>query len=149
VVEKYVANGWLDATKDSTGNLCVEKQALRDFKDYAVRDGLRLREACKHAHKPHTPEDFVNAVIALHAPKPLQTVTLKIIESRKAHRRAPAASEARTEENAAVLEEVKKHPVYRTELKEHPVRSVFPISDDALKHLQKSKRPKRESRGER
>ncbi|MGD1019617.1 MAG: helix-turn-helix transcriptional regulator [Verrucomicrobiia bacterium] len=149
VVEKYVANGWLHATKDSTGNLCVEKQALRDFKDYAVRDGLRLREACRHAHKPYTPEDFVNAVIALHAPKPLPEVTLQVIERRKKNRRTPVSGEAQAQENAAVLEEVKAHPVYRKESKEHPVRSVFPVSDDALKQSQKLKRTKRESRGER
>ena len=75
-VMKYIENRWLAAKKDPKGQLCVDKQELREFKDYAMHDGLRLRETCEHKHKPYTKADYRNAWIALNAPKPIPKIRI-------------------------------------------------------------------------
>jgi transcriptional regulator with XRE-family HTH domain len=57
-VEIFVANGWLDDRKDLHGNTVITKDSLRGFKDYAMRDGLKLRREMPKLQRPNTAAEF-------------------------------------------------------------------------------------------
>lgn len=60
-IERMIENHWLEAEKDAAGNLVVEKQELRQFKDYAMHDGLRMRVHLDKSERPDRPEDYRTA----------------------------------------------------------------------------------------
>ena len=60
-IEAFIANGWLHVEKDPQGHFLVRKDELRGFKDYAMRDGLRLRLAVDKRDRPSTARQFKTA----------------------------------------------------------------------------------------
>jgi hypothetical protein len=57
-VEIFVGHGWLAVRKDFHGKKVISKESLRGFKDYAIRDGLQLRQEYAKAQRPNTPKEF-------------------------------------------------------------------------------------------
>jgi transcriptional regulator with XRE-family HTH domain len=60
-VNDLIRNGWLRAKEGKLGELLIEKAELRQFKDYAISDGLKLRYFITHSHKPISRADYANA----------------------------------------------------------------------------------------
>ena len=57
-VKKMVEHNWLDAETDANGDLLIEKNEVRDFKDYALWDGIQLRVYTPKARRPNTAKEF-------------------------------------------------------------------------------------------
>lgn len=88
-VEMFIANGWLENRKDLHGNALIDKVSLRGFKDYAMRDGLRLRREIPKRQRPNTPKEFkevkkrLDAIEKKELPEKLRKISKALLEKYK------------------------------------------------------------------
>jgi hypothetical protein len=59
-VKELIEKGWLHAKEAKPGELLIEKSELRQFKNYAIFDGLKLRCFIPHSHKPISNRDYAD-----------------------------------------------------------------------------------------
>lgn len=57
-IKKMVEHRWLDAEKAANGEWLIDKEELRDFKSYAIRDGIQLRVYVPKTKRPNTLKEF-------------------------------------------------------------------------------------------
>ena len=60
-VQSLIDNDWLHAKAGKPGELLIQKDELRQFKDYAIADGMKLRFHILHWRKPISRADYADA----------------------------------------------------------------------------------------
>jgi transcriptional regulator with XRE-family HTH domain len=59
-VKEIIEKGWLRTKEGKPSELLIEKSELRQFKNYAISDGLKLRYFIPHSHKPISNKDYAD-----------------------------------------------------------------------------------------
>ena len=85
-VKKMVEHNWLDAEKDANGDLLIEKDEVRDFTDYALRDGIQLRVYTPKERRPNSAKEFqktsaeIAAAASADLPAKIDAISKKVMK---------------------------------------------------------------------